>query len=548
MGAIITKENAQNFRGRDPERMNQWFLGQGYALDKVESIQIEIRKEGFRENPKQCQRTAKMLSNAITALISTSEKQKPSNRKETVKAMPANVENADESPLVNEAFTYLKDVFRRHFHEAMLEAGRYIIEKFYGGDYERAQKKEPVEKVSLNQLSRLLKSNSGDAPSKTWVYDAVNLAVDEQALADIPNYGAIGHSNKILLTHVSDRARKHQLIREAAENDYTVARLRERIKEIASPGQRDCISVENLPDDKRLERLSTKKLKGLHLEIDKRIGLHENKLGRFKDDKIRIEEVIKKQPKGKTKVENEGFDEWASKRINFQTGCLNDCIYCYAKKEAYRLNQIELGSWSSPTIRKYDVDKKQKLYSGLVGFPSSHDITPDNVSDYLYVLGKLLRAGNEVLIVSKPRFECIQKICEASQFFRDKVIFRFTIGAMSDEILRFWEPNAPIYAERKKSLEYAYENKFRTSVSIEPMLDSANLVDLVADIEPLVNETIWIGIMNYITKFPIYIDEDAKPELETRLKQIEAWQTKERLEALHEALKSNPKVKWKTGS
>jgi hypothetical protein len=43
-------------------------------------------------------------------------------------------------------------------------------------------------------------------------------------------------------------------------------------------------------------------------------------------------------------------------------------------------------------------------------FPSSHDILPEILDNYLIVLKKLLKAGNSVLIVSKPWPFCIEKI------------------------------------------------------------------------------------------------------------------------------------------
>jgi DNA repair photolyase len=287
-------------------------------------------------------------------------------------------------------------------------------------------------------------------------------------------------------------------------------------------------------------------LEALYTELDKRESLHRDKYNQFKDDKIRVQKVLDKKPKNKTKARKIGFRDWTNIacNINIQSGCSNDCRYCYAKIQAYRRKQVALGKWTNETIRKAEVDRPRKFYSGLVGFPSTHDITLQNVPDYLNVLGKLLRAGNEVLIVSKARLECIQKICEASQFFRDKILFRFTIGANDDDILGFWEPNAPSYAERKEALKYAFDSGFRTSASIEPMLDSANVVSLVNDLVPLISEDIWIGKMNHIKGFA----NDADKDLKIRLKQIEEGQTKERLEALHKALDDKPKVKWKTGS
>jgi hypothetical protein len=62
---MIARDGAGNFRGRDPKRLNQWFRNLAYAFDKVESIQIEIREKGCRENPQQCRKTASILSQAL---------------------------------------------------------------------------------------------------------------------------------------------------------------------------------------------------------------------------------------------------------------------------------------------------------------------------------------------------------------------------------------------------------------------------------------------------------------------------------------------------
>ena len=193
-------------------------------------------------------------------------------------------------------------------------------------------------------------------------------------------------------------------------------------------------------------------------------------------------------------------------------------------------------------IRQNDVDKKRKLHNGIVGFPSSHDILPTNIDAYLIVLGKFLRAGNEVLMVSKPRLDCINRICEAVQFFKDKILFRFTIGAMNDDILSYWEPNASTYDERKKCLQYAFNLGFRTSVSMEPMLDTKNIDALVKDLLPFVSEDIWLGTMNQLSR----IKKGADKRLLSELEIIEAGQRPEMLLEIERIYENNPKIKWKT--
>jgi DNA repair photolyase len=257
----------------------------------------------------------------------------------------------------------------------------------------------------------------------------------------------------------------------------------------------------------------------------------------------------------KIKKQNHGTREWAAETVNCCTGCSHDCVYCYAKGLALRRRQVVDGQWSSERIRQHDVVRKHPKYPGRVMFPSSHDITPNNLSACLQVLEKLLvlrevkrkngsqklMGGNDVLIVSKPHLDCIKAICQQFGDYQEKILFRFTIGACDDQVLSFWEPGAPTYSERIASLQYAFANGFQTSVSVEPVLDSANIDRLIAEILPYVTETIWVGKMNHLTRFAKNVD----PQLLSAIQHIEAGQTDDIIHAIYLHHKLNPKIRWK---
>ena len=237
-----------------------------------------------------------------------------------------------------------------------------------------------------------------------------------------------------------------------------------------------------------------------------------------------------------------GTKDWTASTVNCCTGCANNCRYCYAKGMAIRFKRLTAEEWPIERVRQKDVDRPQRLYPGRIMFPSSHDITPGNFEACMTVLEKLIAAGNQVLIVSKPRCDIIREICHEFREDRDKIMFRFTIGAMNDDVLRFWEPGAPSFAERLDSLTYAFCSGYKTSVSIEPMLDSDNVLDLILTVEPFATDSIWLGKMNHIGK-NIVIDS---PEMKAAVRRIENGQTKERIQVLYEVLKDNPKIKWKS--
>lgn len=196
-----------------------------------------------------------------------------------------------------------------------------------------------------------------------------------------------------------------------------------------------------------------------------------------------------------------GTKEWADYNVNCIKGCFNDCRYCYAKMMARRFGRTGDFSWKDMQLRKEVLMRGFTRRVGRIMFPSTHDIfdfSPFKEACFA-VLEKLLESGNEVLVTTKPRLGVIKEITQQFTCYRNQIQFRFTITSNDDELLRFWEPNAPCFKERFKALEYAFREKFKTSVSIEPFLDYDPL-ELVEAVEPLTTESIWIGRMNYIRR------------------------------------------------
>ena len=243
----------------------------------------------------------------------------------------------------------------------------------------------------------------------------------------------------------------------------------------------------------------------------------------------------------KNKSGGHGTQEWSVKTVNCVTGCSHDCLYCYAKGMAIRFRQVTSEEWPIERVRPHDVARRQKKYGGQVMFPSSHDITPISVDPCLQVLKNLLKAGNRVLVVSKPHISCIERICEELVEYRNDILFRFTIGAQDDKILSYWEHNAPCYAERRASLIHAYDQGFKTSVSVEPMLDSANIDALISDLSPYVTDAIWIGTMNHLGR----LEKGSDMVLRQAIAMIQGGQTDASIRAIYSRHSDNPLIKWK---
>jgi len=237
-----------------------------------------------------------------------------------------------------------------------------------------------------------------------------------------------------------------------------------------------------------------------------------------------------------------GTYEWAVATVNCSVGCPHDCRYCYARQNFMASRgENSADKWVQVSPIAEDQDGAGRQYAGVVMFPSQHDIVPENLDECLRTLKNLLSLDNQVLIVSKPHRSCIDTICRELISFRSRIVFRFTITARREEILRLWEPGAPGYPERLACLELAKGLDFKTSVSVEPILDMDDVVSMVNELLPLVTDTIWLGKMNKIAE-RVFVDTGAIAEAAARI--IEK-QNDDRIRDLYRKLSVIQQIRWK---
>lgn len=244
-----------------------------------------------------------------------------------------------------------------------------------------------------------------------------------------------------------------------------------------------------------------------------------------------------------------GTREWSDSSVNLQLGCEHGCRYCYARHNAVMFRKwCTDEQWLDPVIIKSKVTRSFLKRAGIVMFPTTHDITMRNIMESVCVLRKLLEAGNKVLLVSKPNIGCISNICEEFQGYLKQLIFRFTIGSMDNQVLSFWEPNAPCFEERWTSLIYAFSHGYRTSVSCEPFLDGEHgkLIALYERTKPYINtiDGFWIGKLR---KFDKRVDmaKVTSEEEDRFVKPLKAAQTDESIWAIYTQLQNERIVQWK---
>ncbi|MCF8111660.1 MAG: hypothetical protein K9J85_09255 [Desulfobacteraceae bacterium] len=297
--AMPANEELDYFCAHNKDRTSQWFRVQkNKKYDRIQSIQIEI-KRGLRQQDKY-PGTADKLALALSELTGI-EIQDPIAQNKAI-AVASNEKDPVDESLVEEAYSELRNILVNHLRKGMLEAGKYLIEKFYDNDVELARQKSSPKKASLNKLKKKLQNSDGNAPSKTWIYDAVNLAVDHHDYANDSVYGKLGHSHQVNLTYVKDPDKKKTLIKETAKNEYTVAKLK---KEIAkAKGKKEPVTLGMLRDVEALKKRDLPELQEMDdvtVEIIKNL---KSKLTGYEEALKGLKEVIAE----KAAQDNEGLE------------------------------------------------------------------------------------------------------------------------------------------------------------------------------------------------------------------------------------------------
>jgi DNA repair photolyase len=237
-----------------------------------------------------------------------------------------------------------------------------------------------------------------------------------------------------------------------------------------------------------------------------------------------------------------GTYEWASYTANCATGCPNNCIYCYARTKTIRAGKRNPETWKDETLMPQAFSKEIIKRAGTTMFPTLHDITPSNLAACAVYLERLLSVGNKVLIVSKPRPECIKFLCNVFTPYKDQILFRFTIGSANNDVLRLWEPDAPCFEERLKALKIAYSLGYETSVSCEPMLDD-DIQVVVRTIEDYITDAIWLGKANKLIER--LTTNGASDDILKHGIELIRIQNDNNIKGLYESYKDHPKIKWK---
>jgi len=242
-----------------------------------------------------------------------------------------------------------------------------------------------------------------------------------------------------------------------------------------------------------------------------------------------------------------GFDQWGKKqnRSSIYFGCYNSCEYCGVRRtQCLWLKNRDFHKWHLMEFNKTNYKENIGKRDGLSICFTAHDIFPFNRKLCFNYLKRLIHPKkdvyNKVLLVSKARKSVFNKLVDEFKDYRDYLETRFTITTMDHSLLKFWESNAPNYPERKECLELCYEKGFKTSLSIEPLLDPYpfnSLFNMIDALSPFISSTIWIGYMNRISSEEKLIERNYTKKqrsfYENIRKDTKTWKLKEIIDQLN---------------
>lgn len=238
-----------------------------------------------------------------------------------------------------------------------------------------------------------------------------------------------------------------------------------------------------------------------------------------------------------------GTREISDFSANIQVGCSNNCVYCWAAHRAISGGYVKSReAWGKDVLKTSQPDFNRK-HDGVVMYPTTHDITRRLLNSHCQAISEILEAGNELVICSKARLDCMQKLAKVCAGHKDKVTFMVTITTLDEAQSVFWEPNAPLPCERLAALKFLFEEGFKTSVIIEPLLQGpCSALSIYEVTSPNVTEAIWIGTMNMIDERVDVSD----PHIAKAVEAIKRYHSIDNLRFLYENMKELPKVRFKS--
>lgn len=230
---IAYSTNHGEYAAKKAFNLNQLFREPNYPDKEVLSFQLEIRKQGLRDKPDTAVITARRLAAAIGKFTGVTFEEE-----EATHIMKNEIVAAEFAPEIIEAADKIIEIFQNNLASGLIEVGEMLLKEFFNDDFSSVRNREKLkDEPSILQIHRELESRGVKTVSKSWLYNAINVAADSKYIEsrkeffDFHTYGNLPASHKVLLERVRDDAQKQAFIAEAGAKNLSFVELKNTISE-----------------------------------------------------------------------------------------------------------------------------------------------------------------------------------------------------------------------------------------------------------------------------------------------------------------------------
>lgn len=200
------------------------------------------------------------------------------------------------------------------------------------------------------------------------------------------------------------------------------------------------------------------------------------------------------QPQGKAR-------EYSEFALNLYTGCSHACRYCYCPA----IMRQTLTEWAAnPHPRKNILRQVEKDAGKMSDADKAKDLLLCFMSDPYQSEAAAILTREALTILEGQGFKAVNVLTKAgSRAVNDfdilghcKWKFGSTIIMQNEAKRQYWEPGASSIASRYEAVKEAHRQGIYTWVSVEPVIDTGEALQVITDLLPYVS--FWkVGKLNH---------------------------------------------------
>lgn len=183
-------------------------------------------------------------------------------------------------------------------------------------------------------------------------------------------------------------------------------------------------------------------------------------------------------------------------------GCEHGCLYCYGPRTIRRTRAafVKHGRLRQDVLRCLERDAQRIRGDDreiLVSFSSDPYQTLEmKFGTTRQAIRILIDNGLRVMILTKGGMRAARDFDLLETY--DRCRFGTTVVFTNQADASQWEPNAPPIADRIQAIHKAHGRGIKTWVSLEPVIDPDQALELIQELHPVVGH--WkVGMLNYRT-------------------------------------------------